>query len=112
MICIEIRRPPLVVGEVESELKEINKPYQLGVHLRVPSEHLERFEEEHRDDITRQRVELEVITYWLRNFADASWNTLAAAVERIGGHNLLVAKLRDLAQRFSQKNDPGMQEKM
>ena len=106
MICIEIRRPPLVVGEVESELKEINKPYQLGVHLRVPSEHLERFEEEHRDDITRQRVE--VITYWLRNFADASWNTLAAAVEKIGGHNLLVVKLRDLARRFSQKNDPGM----
>ena len=110
MICTEIRRPPLVVGEVESELKEINKPHQLGVHLRIPSEHLERFEEEHRDDITRQRVE--VITYWLRNFADASWNTLATAVEGIGGHNLLVAKLRDLARRFSQKNDPGMQEKM
>ena len=85
------------MGKVEAEIKAI-KPYQLGVHLEVPPEDLERFEQEHPNDVTRQRTE--VIKYWLRNIANATWSALATAVEKIGGHQLLVTRLRDLA------NDP------
>ena len=93
--------------KVESELKAI-KPYHLGLHLEVPQEDLERFEQEHPYDVTRQRTE--VIKYWLRNIANATWSTLATAVEKIGGHRLLVTRLRDLARQDSQSHsgDPGM----
>ena len=92
--------------EAEPELREINNPHLLGVHLGIPTEDLKRFEEDHRGDVTRQRTE--VINYWLRNFVDTTWNTLATAVERIGGHRLLVTRLRSLAQGPSQENEPGM----
>ena len=37
----------------------------------------------------------EVIKYWLRNSADCSWEALASAVEKMGGHGNLAKKLRD-----------------
>ena len=97
------------MGDVEFELKEITKPHQLGIHLGIPPEDLERFEEDHPHNVTRQRTE--VIKYWLRNFASATWNTLATAVEKVGGHMLLVTRLRELAQRSTnQDHDEGMRE--
>ena len=94
---------------VECELRVINKPYQLGVQLDVPLEDLERFEQEHPYDVTRQRTE--VIKYWQRNSPSATWDTLATAVERLGGHQSLVVRLRELhlaAQQIpSQENEPG-----
>lgn len=87
--------PRLSPKEVEPELREITDPYSLGVQLGVPPEDLERFERDYPHDVTRQRSQ--VITYWLRNSADASWSTLASAVERVGGHRLVVIRLRRLA---------------
>ena len=36
-----------------------------------------------------------MIEYWLRNSPDASWTTLANAVERMGGHANLAKTLRE-----------------
>ena len=37
----------------------------------------------------------EVINYWLRNSTECSWEALASAVEKMGGHGNLVKRLRD-----------------
>ena len=88
---------------VEAELKEVLDPHSLGIHLEVPPEVLEEIEKNYKRDVIRQR--LEVIKYWLRNCAEASWTRLAAAVKNMGGHSLLVERLRNREQG---KTDPGV----
>ena len=107
---VQIAMPRLSLKEVEPELREINNTHSLGVQMGVPPEDLERFEREYRDDVTRQRSQ--VITYWLRNSADASWSTLASAVERVGGYRLIVSRLRLLAAKeIGGNNYSGMTER-
>ena len=77
-------------------LKEVTKPYQLGIQLGVDSSELDEIEKMYPRDIDRQKTE--VIKYWLCNSPDASWTTLANAMERMGGHAKLVVVLRDEEQ--------------
>jgi hypothetical protein len=79
--------------EVLAALKEIARPYQLGIQLEIDSSELDTIEKNHPRDIGRQKTE--VIKYWLRNSPDASWTTLANAVERMGGHARLAETLRE-----------------
>ena len=107
---IESRRQhsALSLPEVEEALREITDSHNLGIYLGVPPENLERFERDFPRDTIRQRTE--TITYWLRNCANATWERLAAAVERLGRHGNLVRRLRELAQQSSQNGaDPGKQ---
>ena len=60
---------------------------------------LDTIESNHPGDIDRQKTE--VIKHWLRNSPDASWTTLANAVEKLGGHDNLVLTLRDKDRRYS-----------
>ena len=69
-------------------LKEITKPYQLGMYLGIETYELEKIEENYPRDIERRKIE--VINYWLRNSSDHSWEALASAAEKIGGHGNLV----------------------
>ena len=46
-----------------------------------------------------------MIKYWLRNSRDASWTTLANAVEKMGGHDNLAQKLRGYARHMQQAMD-------
>ena len=87
----------LSLQNIEPELREINNPYKLGIHLGIPSADLKRFEKEHPNDITRQTIE--VIEYWLQNHGDdASWEALARAVEKVpGGHTNVATRLRNIA---------------
>jgi hypothetical protein len=47
-------------------------------------------EENYPRDVGRQMAE--VIEYWQRNNSDCSWEALARAVEKMGGHGNLVKK--------------------
>ena len=74
-------------------LEEVTEPYQLGIHLGIETHKLKMFEKNYPRDIERQKIE--VIEYWLRNSAECSWDVLASAVEKIGGHGNLERTLRD-----------------
>ena len=60
---------------------------------------LDSIEKNHLRDIDLQKTE--VIKYWLHNSPDASWTTLANAVERMGGHARLVETLREKEQTIT-----------
>jgi hypothetical protein len=87
------------LAEVLAALKEVTKPYQLGIQLKLGPSHLDTIERNHPRDIDRQKTE--VVKYWLRNSPDASWTTLANAVERMGGHAKLVKTLRGKEQSIN-----------
>jgi hypothetical protein len=84
------------LAEVLAALKEGIKPYKLGIQLKIDSSELDEIERNHPKDIDRQKTE--VVKCWLRNSSDASWTTLANAVERMGGHARLVKSLREKEQ--------------
>ena len=84
------------LADVLAALKEVTKPYQLGIQLKICSSELDEIEKNHPKDIDRQKTE--VIKYWLHNSPDASWTTLANAVERMGGHARLAEGLREKEQ--------------
>ena len=81
------------LADILAALTEITDPYQLGIQLKVDLAELDTIEKNHPGNIGRQKTE--VIKYWLRNSLDASWTTLANAVERMGGHANLVQRLRN-----------------
>ena len=80
------------LGDIVDALKEVSRPYRLGIQLKINSTDLDEIERNHHDDVDRQKTE--VIKYWLHNSPDPSWTTLANAVERMGGHARLVEELR------------------
>ena len=84
------------LADVLAELKEVAKPYQLGIQLKIDSSELDTIERNHPKDIGRQKTE--VIKYWLCNSPDPSWTTLDSAVERMGGHAMLAKILREKGQ--------------
>jgi hypothetical protein len=86
------------LADVLTALIEVSKPYQLGIQLKIDVSKLKTIEENYSKDIDRQRTE--VIEYWLRNSPDASWTTLANAVERMGGCAKLVETLREKEPRI------------
>ena len=91
------------LADVLAKLKEVTKPYQLGIQLKIDSSELDTIERNHPKDIDRQKTE--VIKYWLRNSPDPSWTTLASALERMGGH----ARLTRTLSRKERKTDGCMQ---
>lgn len=75
-------------------LSEITKVFLLGVQLNIDLSTLRRIEMEKKDDLERQKAE--IIDHWLHNSSDLSWGKLAEAVKRLGGHDLLASKLKEL----------------
>ena len=71
----------------------ITEPYQLGIHLSVPTDELDKFEKNHHKDVDRQMIE--VIKYWHNNADDCSWEALANAVEKMDKYGNLVKRLRE-----------------
>ena len=80
------------LADVLAALKEVTKSYQLGIQLKIDSSELDSIEKNHPRDVDQQKTE--VIKYWLCNSPDASWTTLANAVERMGRHANIVQRLR------------------
>ena len=81
------------LGDIILAIKEITEPFILGVHLGIEPHELKKLEKNYPRDVDRQMAE--VIEYWLRNSSDCSWGALGSAVEKMGGHENLVKKLRD-----------------
>ena len=61
--------------------------------MKIDLSELDTIEKNHPKDIGRQKTV--VIKYWLHNSPDASWTTLASALERMGGHARLAETLRE-----------------
>ena len=89
------------LADVLAAIKEVTRPYQLGIQLTIDSSQLDTIERNHPGDIDRQKTE--VVKYWLRNSSDASWTTLANAVERIGGHARLAERLKSKGIRSEEE---------
>ena len=64
------------------------------MYLNIKPHKLVMFERDYPGNTDRQKTE--VINYWLRNCKDCSWEILAGAVEKMGGHGNLVKRLRDM----------------
>ena len=94
-----IKSPELSISDLAdilAALTEVVRPYQLGIQLKIDLAKPDIIERNHPGDIDRQKAE--VVKYWLPNSPDASWTTLANAVERMGGHAKLVKTLREKEQ--------------
>lgn len=84
----------LQLNDIDLALEEVTDPYRLGIYLGIKEHELEIFEKNYPRDAKRQKIE--VIKYWLRNYTDCTWEALANAVEKMGGHGNLVKRLRDM----------------
>jgi hypothetical protein len=87
------------LADILAAIKEVTKSYQLGIQLKIDITYLDEIEKSHPRDNDRQKTE--VVKYWLRNSPDASWTTLANAVERMGGHARLAETLREKEQTIN-----------
>ena len=85
------------------QLKDVIDVYHLGVHLGVEADEIKRIENDYKGDLIRQKSE--VITFWLKNFKDCSWDTLAEAVKNIGSHNQLATSISRLSGQGSSPKD-------
>ena len=85
------------VSDIVEELSEITDPHRLGMHLGLKEEDLKKIETDHP---ATERRKSEIIYHWKRNqFKPYSWKALADAVEKMGGHAILVEKLRALGDQ-------------
>ena len=71
------------LGDILLALKEVTRPYQLGIYLDIETYELDRIKVNHPHDVEQRMTE--VIKYWLCN-RECSWEVLASAVEKMGGH--------------------------
>ena len=85
-----------IPANLEIELKEIAQPYQFGLQLGMAPNDLQQIQGNHPGDISRQRSE--VIIYWSRNF-ECTWEKVADALKKLGGHGNLEKKLRQMHTR-------------
>ena len=84
----------LDISDLLAAIKEVTRPYELGIHLKIDPSTLKTIDKNHPRDIGRQKVE--VIDYWLLTSPDASWTTLAKAVKGMGGHDRLAKKIANM----------------
>lgn len=76
-------------------LREIkpDKILSLGLQLDVEKTELRMITTQNKDNLEREIFE--IIDYWLGNSKDQSWEALAKAVRRLGGHDQLASKLEN-----------------
>ena len=80
------------LSEITYILKPVeDKYFDLGVQLDVGNDRIKQIEKEYQG--TSRRF-AETVTYWQNNSANPTWSILADALERVGGYDNLVRKLR------------------
>ena len=84
----------LTLREIENELSEVTATdwYPLGVQLGLRPPTLREILNNYPHDT--QRFRQEVLHIWIRNAPEASWKSLAQAVQAIGRYESLAQKLR------------------
>ena len=90
--------------DIVAALQDITELHSLGLELNIDSSKLKEIERNHLGDLNRQKTE--VIEYWLRNSRDASYTTLANAVERMGGYARLAERLSKLGKEKQRDEQP------
>ena len=84
--------------DVEAELKDLVVVlravdwYQLGIQLNVPTYILRSIIEANPNNISMRLSQM--LDYWKENDEDPSWERIAEAVQRIGGHRNVIAEIR------------------
>ena len=66
--------------------------YQLGVQLEVPIHILKRIKRQNVHDELAMLTEM--FEYWKDNEEDPSWEKIAEALQRIGGHRNIITQIR------------------
>ena len=84
----------LTLREIENELSEVTGEdwYPLGVQLRLRPPTLREIQDNYPLDTERCRREM--LDLWLRSTSEASWRSLAQAVQGLGRYTSLAQKLR------------------
>ena len=92
--CFLADPTPLSLREIRNELSEVAaaKWYQLGVQLGIPPATLSTIESDHPRDAGRCMIG--VLSWWLHNAPECSWEKLTEAVEAMGGYRTVVERLR------------------
>ena len=80
------------IDKILSETREVTKWHSLGIQLEITPEDLNQIESNHSGDT--ERCKAEVVDFWLRNTQERTWDRLAQAVDKMGGHANLVQTLR------------------
>lgn len=87
----------LRVKDILPELKEIvPESHSLGIQL-IEVHELKKIESNFPTDVDRQMSG--VIEHWQCNTPCPTWETLAKAVDKVGGHSNLVQRLKELHQQ-------------
>ena len=83
--------PEVKLADLVYELKGVDW-YQLGVQLNVPVHVLTNIDLENRSE---SRKLSKVLDYWIKNAKlEASWNVIINALQRIGGHENIIAHVQ------------------
>ena len=67
--------------------------YSLGIQLDIKTEDLNQIGRDHSGDA--ERCKTEVVSFWLRNTQERTWDRLAQAVDEMGKHANLAQTLRE-----------------
>ena len=75
--------PPLTVKELMAAVSNVNDWHALGIQLDLTMSQLEKiYVTYHVDGVEREKAEM--FNIWLKNFPNASWPDLIAALKTIG----------------------------
>ena len=83
--CIYVTAKDLTEKNILNATKDV-KWYELGIQLDFKSSHLDVIAENHPHNAERAKIRL--ISEWLQNDPQASWDKLAAALRQMGRQNL------------------------
>ena len=91
LLPLALRQYQLTLGNIQRALGAVTAWFPLGVQLDVPTEYMRRFEQAHRGDV--ERCKLDVLEYWMHSSEHVSWQGLASALSDVGGYGWIVRSL-------------------
>ena len=83
---------PLTLKDLSTELAQVVDWYHCGIQLGVPAEELDKIEHNYPQEESRCR--LEMLKRWLMNDPHASWEKVITALQNMGGHGVLVSRIK------------------
>ena len=83
---------PCNLPNLLKQTEQITEWRDLGLWLKVPVGTLDTIEQNRGGDV--KRCKEKVLDYWIKNDMTASWETLANAIESMGGNTVLVQEIR------------------
>ena len=91
LLPLALRQYQPTLGNIQRALGAVTAWFSLGVQLDVPTEYMRRFEQAHRGDV--ERCKLDMLEYWMHHSEDVSWQGLASALSDVGEYGWIVRSL-------------------